>query len=155
MHRAVGAMDVSQRCAQGNLCTHHAYRFMLWDAGKCLTITSSLKKNTLICSICPFLWCRLSYHGQFQGASMASLHAELRRGAHRRQPQHSAEFVSATAHGGRGGRQGRALPAWEKSANRLSNISEPGHQGESRRWMASGQPPQPAPWKPVHTGAPC
>lgn len=60
-------------------CTQHTYRFMQWYAGKCLTINSSLKKKSLICSICPFLWCKHPHHDRVQcQCGLAELGVEKR-----------------------------------------------------------------------------
>ena len=58
-------------------------------AATCLT-TGSLaggetkqnhKRKSPICSICQFLWCKYSHHGQFHTINMMSLNMELRREA--------------------------------------------------------------------------
>lgn len=39
------------------------------------------KKQSLICSICQFLWCKYTHHGQLQDTNGMSLNTELGRAA--------------------------------------------------------------------------
>lgn len=46
-----------------------------WCAGK-LGLKQNKTKNSLVCSICQFLWCKHSCHGLFQAVSVTSLNTE-------------------------------------------------------------------------------
>ena len=65
------------------------FSFNLPFAAKCLTTgflaggetKQNHKKKSPICSICQFLWCKYSHHGQFHTINMMSLNTELGREA--------------------------------------------------------------------------
>ena len=49
--------------------------------GKCLTRALQWWES-LVCSVCPFLWCKYLHHGWFQAAYMTSLNTEIGRDVH-------------------------------------------------------------------------